>query len=64
MTGYVNYGGMPLSAITVGSLADIGYVVDPLAADPYRVPVSTSSQDRIPAPATGWEKRPIGRVMP
>lgn len=64
MTGYVNYGGMPLSAITVGSLADIGYVVNPLAADPYRVPVSTSSQDRIPAPATGWEKRPIGRVMP
>lgn len=64
MTGYVNYGGMPLSAITVGSLADMGYLVNPLAADPYRVPVSGSSQNRIPAAATGWEKRPIGRVMP
>ena len=64
MTGYVNFGGMPLSAITVGSLGDMGYVVNPLAADPYRVPVSGSSQNRIPAPPTGWEKRPIGRVMP
>jgi len=64
MTGYVNYGGMPLSAITVGSLGDIGYTVNPFAADPYRVPVSGSSQNRIPAPPTGWEKRPIGRVMP
>ena len=64
MTGYVNYGGMPLSAITVGSLGDMGYTVNPFAADPYRVPVSGSSQDRIPAPPAGWEKRPIGRVMP
>lgn len=64
MTGYVNYGGMPLSAITVGSLADLGYTVNPLAADPYRVPVAGSSQDRVPAPATGWERRPIGHVMP
>lgn len=64
MTGYVNYGGMPLSAITVGSLADMGYVVNLLGADPYRVPVSGSSQNRVPAPPTGWEKRPIGHVMP
>ena len=64
MTGYVNYGGMPLSGITVGSLADMGYVVNPLAADPYRVPVSGASQNRVPAPASGWERRPIGHVMP
>src|SRR5262249_58332724 len=32
MTGFVNFGGMPLSAITVGSLADLGYKVNPLAA--------------------------------
>jgi hypothetical protein len=64
MTGYVNFGGMPLSAITVGSLGDMGYVVNPFGADPYRVPASTSSQNRIPTAPTGWEKRPIGRVMP
>jgi hypothetical protein len=30
MTGFVNHGPMPLSAITVGSLADLGYTVNPL----------------------------------
>lgn len=65
MTGYVNSGGMQLSAITVGSLADIGYVVNPFAADPYRVPLPGASPDIVPAPPTGWEKRPgSGRVMP
>ena len=64
MTGYVNYGGMPLSAITVGSLADMGYTVNPLAADPYQVPVVVSSQDRVPTAPTGWEKRPPAHVMP
>lgn len=56
MTGFVNNGGMPLSAITVGSLADIGYVVNPLAADPYVVP-SPANQNRIPSTATPWERR-------
>ena len=64
MTGYVNYGPMPLSAITVGSLADMGYTVNPFAADPYQVPTSTASQDHIPTAPTGWEKRPPGHVMP
>lgn len=65
MTGYVNYGSMPLSAITVGSLADIGYAVNPFGADPYQVPVPGAARDVVPAPATGWERRPgSGRVMP
>lgn len=33
MTGYINYGGMPLSKITIGALADLGYQVNPYAAD-------------------------------
>jgi hypothetical protein len=31
-------GGNPISSITVASLADLGYTVDPGAADPYTVP--------------------------
>jgi len=56
MTGYVNLNGMPLSAITVGSLADLGYEVNPLAADPYRVP-SGALGNRIPTPSEPWERR-------
>jgi hypothetical protein len=58
MTGYVNLGGMPLSAITVGSLADMGYTVNALAADPFRVP-GTPSANTIPSTGQGWEK-PLG----
>jgi hypothetical protein len=63
MTGFANLGGMPLSAITVGSLADIGYVVNPLAADPFVVP-SSAQQNRIPGPATPWERRIQPRLSP
>jgi hypothetical protein len=35
MTGFLNSGSNPLSAITVGSLADLGYQVNFAAADPY-----------------------------
>lgn len=38
MTGFVSAGSNPLSAITIGSLEDIGYQVDYSAADPYTVP--------------------------
>ncbi|WP_419938347.1 Ig-like domain-containing protein [Candidatus Palauibacter sp.] len=38
MTGYLTSGPEPLSAITVQSLADLGYLVDSAAADPYRLP--------------------------
>ncbi|MDE2663040.1 MAG: hypothetical protein OXI39_08560 [Gemmatimonadota bacterium] len=38
MTGQLDRGPEPLSAITVQSLADLGYSVDPAAADPYRLP--------------------------
>lgn len=35
MTGYLDFGANPLSALTIASLADIGYDVDLGAADPY-----------------------------
>ena len=38
MTGFVSPGSNPLSAITIGSLQDIGYEVNFAAADPYTVP--------------------------
>jgi len=56
MTGYVNAGGMPLSAITAGSLQDMGYTVNMLAVDPFRVPVTPSSSNTIPGDM-GWERR-------
>ena len=38
MTGYINLGSNPLSAVTIASLHDLGYVTDPTAADPYSLP--------------------------
>jgi hypothetical protein len=38
MTGYIGGGSNPLSAVTIGSLADIGYTVDMTAADTYALP--------------------------
>ena len=63
MTGFVNHGPMPLSAITVGSLADLGYVVNPLAADPYVVP-TPPAHNLVPSAATPWELRIQPRVGP
>jgi hypothetical protein len=55
MTGYVNAGGMPLSSITAGSLQDMGYTVNMLAVDPFRVPVTPSSSNVVPGDM-GWER--------
>jgi hypothetical protein len=35
MTGFLSGGVQPLSRTTVGSLADLGYAVEPAAADPF-----------------------------
>jgi len=37
MTGYINSGVNPLSATTIGSLQDMGYVVNVGAADPFNL---------------------------
>jgi len=38
MTGLITGPDNPLSAITIGSLADLGYQVEYALADPYNVP--------------------------
>jgi hypothetical protein len=43
MTGFVNSGPNPLSAVTIGSMADLGYTVDAGAADPWPTPGSGAS---------------------
>jgi hypothetical protein len=35
MTGFLNAGINPLSVVTIGALADMGYAVDPSQADPF-----------------------------
>jgi hypothetical protein len=42
MTGYLNGGSNPLSRITIGAMADLGYAVSYSAADPYTRPASAS----------------------
>lgn len=44
MTGYLNSGANPMSRVTVGSLADLGYTVDYGAADSYSLPAGVSGQ--------------------
>jgi hypothetical protein len=63
MTGFVNHGPMPLSAITVGSLADLGYTVNPLAADPFVVP-TPAQHNIIPSKAVPWEIRIQPKLPP
>ncbi|WP_419164193.1 hypothetical protein [Candidatus Palauibacter sp.] len=49
MTPSVVVGGSsPLSAITIQSLADIGYAVDRTVADPYRLPDAGAARDIDP----------------
>jgi Leishmanolysin len=43
MTGYANAGSMPLSQLTLRSLADLGYTVDTSAADPFFLTLSLSA---------------------
>jgi hypothetical protein len=38
MSGFIAAAGNPMSAITVASLADLGYQVDLAAAEPYSLP--------------------------
>lgn len=62
MTGYAERTGpMPLSVMTILSLGDLGYSVDPTAADPYTVPTSGVALSALRAPGGGpWERLLIG----
>jgi len=43
MTGWIDNGSNPLSRMTIGSLKDLGYVVDMNQADPYSLPAASRS---------------------
>jgi hypothetical protein len=61
MTGYVSSGGMPLSLLTIGSLADLGYQVNRDAADLYIFSVSGGALSSLTTgDAPVWERRPPG----
>jgi len=68
MTGFINFGENPLSAVTVASLRDEGYLVNTLGADAYSLapaPVLRAGP-RGPAVSLGNDvlKMPIGVVGP
>lgn len=44
MTGWLDRGANPLSRMTAASLGDLGYQVDPDAADPYSLPAAVSGE--------------------
>jgi hypothetical protein len=51
MTGYLNTNSTnPLSVLTARSLADLGYVVDPAAADPFFLTLSVSAEGSASQP--------------
>jgi hypothetical protein len=54
MTGYANNAAMPISLITTGGLQDLGYSVNHLAADVFRVP-SAASFSVAPGSTEVWE---------
>ncbi len=62
MTGYAERSGpMPLSVMTIRSLGDLGYSVDPAAADAYTIPASSVALSALRAPSEGpWERLLIG----
>jgi hypothetical protein len=52
MTGFALPGVQPLSSITVGAMADLGYVVNYAAADPYS-PIASSNAARTAVAVAG-----------
>jgi hypothetical protein len=63
MTGFLNTGTNPLSVMSIRSLADLGYTVNPAAADPYTLPAGTNLRasfrinDVTATPTPGeWER--------
>jgi hypothetical protein len=50
MTGLLNSGVNPLSAVTVESMADLGYTVNVAAAEPWPTPANGASADVVATP--------------
>jgi hypothetical protein len=52
MSGFIAAPGNPMSSVTVGSLQDLGYTVDPNAAEPFTLPdlLSLAEEGRLVTP--------------
>jgi hypothetical protein len=57
MTGFIALGESPLSIMTIGSMQDLGYVVDPGAADRYHV---IGQQERVDGDVTASQRINLG----
>jgi hypothetical protein len=59
MTGFIDAGTLPISSITIGSLADLGYTVNAADNDPYTIflgPLRAGNATPSPLRREGWEK--------
>ncbi|MFN2316791.1 MAG: hypothetical protein ABR602_08910, partial [Gemmatimonadales bacterium] len=68
MTGFLEAAGvpMPLSIMSVRSLEDLGWTVDPGAADPYVLPQPALRVETSPIRATLWDDvviEPLYRML-
>ncbi len=66
MTGYVNLGTNPLSAVTLRSLRDVGYTVDVSGADAFSLGAGLRASGSRPPLELGDDIRqgPIRRILP
>jgi Leishmanolysin len=64
MTGFINAGPNPLSAMSIASMADMGYQVSLGAADPYSLPGSAFRAQSSSPPIDGVMLRPPVIVLP
>ncbi len=64
MTGFIDSGSNPLSAMSIASLADLGYQVSLSAAEPYNLPGSAFRSQSSPAATNGVMLRPTPIQLP
>jgi len=68
MTGFLNSGTNPLTVMSIRSLEDLNYTVNPAAADPYTLPAGVSlrasfrAEDISATPTPGEWERPFPRA--
>ncbi len=64
MTGFLNSGSNPMSVMTIRSMADMGYTVNPSAADVFRFPgTALRAGTSAPISTEQWERRPPGLMV-
>lgn len=67
MTGFIETtGAMPLSLVTLASLQDLGYAINGLGADPYRIEAAPVAARAVPAAGAAWEQLhlPLFEITP